>query len=674
MKHYYHLIIKVLMTVFSAAVIFVDIHSYRKYRDSLIMSEQKQLLTMAETVGQSLENEIENELKKLDLYFISYQIPEKETAEKQAELFVEKNKDVYTDVSFSDDAGSESDAVITGKYLADSGWYELEIEKCVQVENGYIRMVFMIDLHEIYLKIVEPVKIGEGGYSVVKDRDLAIIMHHAISQIGMDAIYDRKEKYPQLDLSSLEKWLEMQRVNNKGTSVIDTYVWDDPDLSPVKRIVAFTTIRIQQEEWIVNSTLPINELDKPLSNMLLIIMILTTLYFVIIAAVFIFMNNMKMRSEAQEKELNYLKEINHGMEVVSKQNDEIRHYQRTESLGLMASHIAHEFNNYLTPIMVYAELLENEEGLSAEGADMAEEILSSAERAANLSSELLDFSRQDSGIRLREMNLKSETEEAVNMIRKLVPSAITFSVNLMDEDMDILGRDGMMQHILLNLCKNAFQAMENSPKKELTVSLEKKKEGAVLKVQDTGSGITRDAIERIFEPFYTTKGSRQGTGLGLSVIRNIMHSVNGSISVESTPDVGTCFILSFPEIKDNQSRETGGQMKKAVVITDNEMRKQLEKSAEKNEKTEFFCEEMSFLSKIQKNPDYCDSVLSSYILQNMNGIEMLEIVQRLNPEIRRYLVCETIDADLQWYENNRIIDKIILKDDLESFLRNESIE
>lgn len=275
---------------------------------------------------------------------------------------------------------------------------------------------------------------------------------------------------------------------------------------------------------------------------------LATSYFVIIAGVLILINRQRIRSEAQEKEIIYLQEINQGMEAVAKQNDELRHYQRIESLGMMASHIAHEFNNYLTPVMVYAELMETDPQLSEENRNMVKEIMNSTERAADLSRQLLDFSRQDSGAKLQKMNLRTETEEAVSIVRQLAPAAVTVNTGIMSEDIEVSGRDGMMQHILMNLCKNAFHAMEDSEKKQLDIVLRKAEGGAELQVRDTGSGISRDALERIFEPFYTTKGSRQGTGLGLSVIRNIMHSIGGTIHVDSTPGEGTCFTLYFPEV------------------------------------------------------------------------------------------------------------------------------
>ncbi len=358
------------------------------------------------------------------------------------------------------------------------------------------------------------------------------------------------------------------------------------------------------------------------------------------------------------------------MEEVARQNDEIRHYQRIESLGMMASHIAHEFNNYLTPVMVYAELMGNAPDMEEKWRKMAGEIMKSTDRAAKLSRELLDFSRQDSGADLRPLNLRKETEEAAAVIQSLTPQKISLSVNIMQEDMNVMARDGMMQHILMNLCKNAFQAMEESERKELNITLRKEDNGAVMTVSDTGSGISGDAQERIFEPFYTTKGSRHGTGLGLSVVRNIMHSMGGTISVSSEQGKGTCFTMFFPESDGSGSKKNDVMRKIVYIDKDEQFTEDLKKDFLKVEskKLEFMTDEMRFLSTLQKDPERWDTVIVSYSLENMNGIECLEIIRKLNPKIFLILACSGDDADLEWYVKNGIIDRIVTKGKLREVL------
>lgn len=666
-----------ILTLLSISVIFIDIYSYNLYREKLIRSEQNQLLTMAETIGESLNNTITGELTKIDYFFSPTKIHSSEQLQQSIQAYQKENLSIFDSIVVCRGT-APGNAVITGKHLSDSGWYLLEITKVIETTDGPFRIVFLLDLNEIYRRIVAPVKIGNGGYSVVKDKNLAIIMHHAKNQIGMDAIYDRKTHYPNLDLSSLENWLNLQRKANKGVSVINTFVWDDPKIAPIKRIVAFTTVNILTEHWIVNSTLPMKELDEPLSDMLTVILTLTGVYFLIVAAVVILINRARMHSETQKNEIRYLREINQGMEEVARQKDEIRHYQRIESLGMMASHIAHEFNNYLTPIMVYAELLKNDPESGERNRKMAEEILQSTDRAASLSRELLDFSRQDSGAGLGPINLRTETEAAIDVIKKLTPKKICFSTEIMPQDMTIMGREGMMQHILMNLCKNAFQAMENSERKNLKIVLKRTENGAELMVSDTGNGISKDARDRIFEPFYTTKGSHHGTGLGLSVVRNIMHSTGGKITVNSQQGAGTVFTLFFPEMSRQSNQKPHGIRRLIYIDHDkhfiDELLQKMKMEGSNHKLLQngieifFATEELRFLSQLQKSPKCCDIIVASYSLSNMNGIEYLEIIRKINPEICLILASGSNDADLQWYVNNRIIDRIVMKNMLFSEL------
>ena len=194
---------------------------------------------------------------------------------------------------------------------------------------------------------------------------------------------------------------------------------------------------------------------------------------------------------------------------------------------------------------------------------MIHEITDSVDKASDLSKKLLAFSRQDTGIRLERLDFAQEVRKAMSVVRQLVPAAITLKTKIPDTPQYALVRQGMAEHILMNLCKNAFQAMEQSDKKELTVELaEMGTDQLCLRISDTGCGIPEDVQKKIFEPFYTTKGSRQGTGLGLSVVRNIIASVGGKIEVESRQGEGTTFLLMIPK----SSSEEEGNLRKRLNL------------------------------------------------------------------------------------------------------------
>lgn len=564
-------------------------------------------------------------------------------------------------------ADNEHPARITGKQISPvTGWYELYIRKEIDTKEGLYNLCFAMNLEALYKNSVAKVKIGKNGYSVVKDQNLYIIMHHAKDQIGLDALFDRERLYPELDYSSMHAWLEKQANEDSGTGVIDTYDWADETHPRLQRVVAFRAIYIQGERWIVNSTLPVTELSAPLDDMMMTMIGIVFVYITLLGIIVVFVLQSHFQAAATEKEITYLKEINRGMETVARKNEEIRHYQRIQSLGMMSSHIAHEFNNYLTPVMIYAELLENDESISAENKEMIHEMLVSVDRASDLSKQLLAFARQDTGVRLERLNFTEEVQHAADIVGQLAPAAITVHTAITEESLYILGRKGMAEHILMNLCKNAFQAMEKTERKELRIELKGGHEKLVLRVRDTGCGISEDAQQKIFEPFYTTKGSRHGTGLGLSVVRNILGSIGGTIRVESTLGEGTCFIMEIPLCEEGDA-DSPKRLKPisriAFVVREEKRWKSLVASSEKT--IDFYDHPAALIDRIQKDTAAYELVIAEYTLPTMNGIELCKVIRRLNPEIRLILLVKQGGADYEWYLNNGMIDRFILTSDFE---------
>ncbi len=564
-------------------------------------------------------------------------------------------------------ADTEHPARITGKQISPvTGWYEMYIGKEIDTKEGLYQLCFAMNLETLYKNSVAKVKIGKNGYSVVKDQNLYIIMHHAKDQIGLDALFDRERLYPELDYSSMHAWLEKQANEDSGTGVIDTYDWADETHPRLQRVVAFRAIYIQGERWIVNSTLPVTELSTPLDDMMMTMIGIVFVYIMLLGVIVVFVLQTRFQAATQEKEITYLKEINRGMEAVARKNEEIRHYQRIQSLGMMSSHIAHEFNNYLTPVMIYSELLENDESISAENKEMIHEMLVSVDRASDLSKQLLAFARQDTGVRLERLNFTEEVLHAAGIVEQLAPAVITVHTDITEMPFYILGRKGMVEHILMNLCKNAFQAMEKTERKELRIELKGGQDHLVLRVSDTGCGISEDAQQKIFEPFYTTKGSRHGTGLGLSVVRNILGSIGGTIRVESTLGEGTCFIMEIPLCEEGDA-DSPKRLKPisriAFVVREEKRWKSLVASSEKT--IDFYDHPAALIDRIQKDTAAYELVIAEYTLSTMNGIELCEVIRRLNPEIRLILLVKQGGADYEWYLNNGMIDRFILTSEFE---------
>jgi two-component system, cell cycle sensor histidine kinase and response regulator CckA len=217
--------------------------------------------------------------------------------------------------------------------------------------------------------------------------------------------------------------------------------------------------------------------------------------------------------------------------------------QRLESVGTLASAIAHDLNNILTPILGACEFLK-EEQKSREAADILDMAFKSAERGASLVHQLLTFVKGGEGKRSR---LQTETilGEICAMLKKTLPKNITLKADIQDDLWPIEADPTQLHQVLMNLCVNARDAMPNGG--PLTVIATNAPDQFVrIRVQDSGTGIPPEVMDNIFDPFFTTKEPGKGTGLGLSTVAKIIKNHGGSINVESEVGSGTTFEIELP--------------------------------------------------------------------------------------------------------------------------------
>ncbi|SFG53195.1 ATP-binding protein [Oribacterium sp. WCC10] len=675
-------------------IVFIDFNSYKTYSDVLIRQEETQLLSIARIVGDNLNNYLEQERDKIDVTFAKENGGISDIHSKNKYLIddsfplyrgyvlLDDNAEIV-DIIMSGTQGTENReklyegiklvnllknyrAEIVGKFFSkEDSEYTLYIKKTIRVENKLYTAIYALDMSEIYNRIIKPVQINGAGYIYIRDAENVIIMHPYHDEIGTSGFQSVHENTTGKSdaFDDLFRWSNYQKQVAEGYDVIQSYSIKRNALVPETMIGAFTKLYIQNEEWTVTAFLPMSVLSGPLTQFISIFLLITLIIFLLaVIGTAVCMNIVR-----QSNEIKYLREINDGMEMIQKQSDEIRNYQRIQSLGMMASHIAHEFNNFLTPVMVYVDLLKTDNDISEENHELLNEMSGSLDQAKQLSTDLLSFARQDTGAKLTNINLREETESALKMVKRLTPHRIKFESEISCKDINLYARKGNIEHILLNLSKNAYDAMENSEKRILRVELKTEGEEAVLMVSDTGCGIPTETIEQIFEPFYTTKGSRQGTGLGLSVVKNIVTSMGGRLVVRSS-DEGTTFSMYFPVAEDSGENKTSkiASIKRIAVIYNKniDIRRIEEIFKGSGVRTEFFDHPAAVISIVEKRKDYFGMIISSYHLPLMNGVETLKIVRRLDPEIRLILTTDEKITEFEWYLNNGYFDRHITVEDL----------
>jgi len=239
--------------------------------------------------------------------------------------------------------------------------------------------------------------------------------------------------------------------------------------------------------------------------------------------------------------------------------------QRLESIGTLAGGVAHDLNNALAPILMSAELLKMEYPDSSKIIDMVE---TSAKRGADMVRQLLTFAKGVEGARLliQPAHLLKEMEK---IIRGTFPKSIQLRAAYAGNLQTIMGDSTQLHQVLLNLCVNARDAMPNGGTLTLAAenteideayasSVAEARPGnyVLWRITDTGTGIPPELLERIFEPFFSTKGPDKGTGLGLSTVIGIVKSHGGFVRVYSVPNQGTTFSVFLPAAgADTQAEE-----------------------------------------------------------------------------------------------------------------------
>lgn len=234
--------------------------------------------------------------------------------------------------------------------------------------------------------------------------------------------------------------------------------------------------------------------------------------------------------------------------------------QKMETIGTLAGGIAHDFNNILTPILGYTEMVLEELPDASPLRSDVEQISGAATRAKDLVQQILTFSRQVE-IEKKAIRMDHVVVEVLKLISASLPSNIEIRQELDEDCGTVLADSTQMHQILMNLCANAHHAMMEKGG-ILTVRLDKEQVGARrlngspkmikgpyirLIVTDTGHGMDKHTMERIFEPFFTRKEVGSGSGLGLSVVHGIVNSYNGTIIVQSEPGEGSTFIIYLPQ-------------------------------------------------------------------------------------------------------------------------------
>ncbi|WP_337886574.1 response regulator [Fischerella thermalis] len=329
--------------------------------------------------------------------------------------------------------------------------------------------------------------------------------------------------------------------------------------------------------------------------------------------------------------------------------------QRLESIGTLASGIAHDLNNILTPILAVSQLLPLKfPNIYSEHEHLLEILEDSARRGADLVKQVLSFARGVEGKRMT-LQVKHLIREVVKIVKQTFPRSIEVCIDVAPDLWTVYGDSTQLHQVLMNLCVNARDAMSDGG--SLTISAENllidenyarmnldAKVGpyTVVTVADTGVGIPREIVERIFEPFFTTKELGKGTGLGLSTVIGIVKSHGGFVNVYSEVGRGTQFKVYLPAAQGIQIELTpqleplAGKGELILVVDDEPAIQEITRASLEthNYKTLVASDGIEAIALYAQNRDKISAVLMDIMLPSLDGLTAIRTLQKINPSVK----------------------------------------
>jgi PAS domain S-box-containing protein len=363
--------------------------------------------------------------------------------------------------------------------------------------------------------------------------------------------------------------------------------------------------------------------------------------------------------------------------------EQLRQAQKMEAIGQLAGGVAHDFNNILTVIMGFGQLLHYSLGAEDPNRSSMKQILDAANRATHLTSSLLAFSRKQVML-LQQVELNDLTRNHTRFLSRIIGEDVALQTDFSGEVLPVMADSGQLEQVLMNLATNARDAMPGGGELRIRtreVQLDKefyRQHGfgtpgryAQITIADTGAGMDAETQEKIFEPFFTTKAPGRGTGLGLSIVYGIVKQHGGYITIESRLGAGTTFSIYLPlttaeaveaAVKAAQEAPRGGE-ETILVVEDDAMVRHLVDSVLKNFGYRVLLADSGeqAIKIFEASECPIDLALLDVVMPRMNGRQVCEALRERSPRLK-VLFLTGYTADL-------IQDRGILVDGIDLMLK-----
>ena len=595
------------------------------------------------------------------------------------------NDDTYKKI-IRDAKSSMSNRIIPAEYankidiyLVNEDEYIISFGVKSLPENGQQDLIVItVSLSDIYNKILSPYEIPVESLPTLKDKYGNILLHSKENYIGRNSLLENIDNYVELEGSEFRSVLSDQLIG-KTNARIYTSVHNSENGKVTKELVsAYTPIYFLNDYWIISMTWDYDDVYNTISsinNRLILFAGLITTSLAILMGILYYLVSNKTRLEEQAvqlKRFNLALEDLHNREALLERNTKYR------TMGYMTMGIVHELNNLLTPIIGLTELIKEEKdddesvNMSISDIDVINE---SAVHSKELIQQVLMIGRKDKTYdSYKDLDIRKVLDKTLKVIKASAKDKIIIESKLEKDPLYVYGNKSQLVQVFVNIAVNGIQAID----KEGVLKVELREVQKVnrprtrmksacieIKISDNGPGIDKDDFDSIFLPFYTTKIEGEGTGLGLSVAKDIIYKHKGEIYIDSELNKGTEVYVYLPLLNINE-------VKKVAASTKNEGNSKKSKicivNFSRNESEIIERSLMNYNVNTYLNPSTYTAMISNEKIKPvilivtddnslLSGIKIARLTKRKFPDVKIiYIEGKKLDK-----EDKKIIEEYIQK-------------
>lgn len=583
----------IIIAVFGAASVGLGI--WTEYRDSIINQQKQQMYLTVQSLRDNLEVFIDEYVADLNgLYQMADDTNRAEGSSVLSDYVDSHSRFVYDVIVESADGSTvqstkgnqvrqvysisridENRSLMLAKLDND----EMYLVIRMNVESGgNISMV--INMEAYYKTLIRDLRIGSSGYVVLKDADGIILMHPEEAQWGIDVIEGRMKMYPNLDLDSLQQMVDHQKRGQEGVEEYYSYWWMEPGYPRVRKICAYAPVQMGEDFLVISEVMDYDDIYIPIAEGVLKLTGFALVASTILIVMILHMLHLTVQKQKDNEQIAYLTELNRLLEDMHRSEETIAHQQRLQIMGTMTGGIAHEFNNLLTPIMGYADLLMMDLPEDSEDYENAMEIYEASAKAKEIIQQISSLSRKNMETAYKNANAAKMIVRGLKMVRSICPSNVRLEEDIHLDQECLLCNETQINQVILNICVNAIHAIGHN-EGTLRIAAEAVNRAELqehlraaaldghgrylvmapdtwdryvrMDFTDSGCGMSEEVLRQVFDPFFTTKKGGKGTGLGLALVEQIIGSHKGYVFADSRPGEGTTFHVYLPvnEQKEN---------------------------------------------------------------------------------------------------------------------------